>query len=155
MRLMMAVVFAAGLAAAGSPRQASWGELGFVVGRHVRIAMPDGAVVGGKVLAVEPEALVVQGAGKEAFRAPRKALKAFEMSAKTKRYRVIATALGSATGLMVGCVAAITVQGGIFGNSHNGAASATAVGIWSAGTLGGYFLGNAADRKTVTVVVRD
>jgi hypothetical protein len=150
-------------ALAVSPRQVTWGELSFVVGHRVRIAMPDGVAIAGTALAVEPQALVVRieksslpsAYPKGEFRVPRAALRAFEMNAKTKRFRIIATALGSGLGLVGGCAAAIGIQGGLFGNQNQGQAAAAVIGIWAGGTAGGYLLGNAADRRNVTVIVKE
>jgi hypothetical protein len=52
-----------------------------------------------------------------------------------------------------GLGAAIGIDG-LFGQNHNGGKAAAAfIGITGAFTAGGYFLGNAADRKTTTIEI--
>ncbi len=64
------------------------------------------------------------------FRVPRAGLKAFEIGARTKRWRILGATLGSPAGLLAGAGSA-----------------------WAAGTAGGYLLGNAGDRRSVLAVV--
>jgi len=147
--------------AASSAARLSWSQLPSIAGKDVGIVMPDGAVVSGRVIAVKPEALVVDVREstspavypKGQLRVPRATLKTFEMHTKGVRYRIIGTVLGAAGGLVGGGVAGYATSGGIMSNKHNARAVAVFLGIASGGTAAGYFLGNAADRRTVTVVV--
>jgi hypothetical protein len=144
---------------AAEPRQMSWNDLSSLTGRNLRIVMPDGAVISGKATGVEAEALVldIRKASQPAvypkgeFRVPRASLKAFEIRGKSVHYRIIGTTLGSLAGLAGGAVAAWGIA---WNDNRPHAAAAAFVGIWGGGTAGGYLLGNAADRKTTTVVVQ-
>ncbi len=124
-----------------------WESLPSVVGKTVRIAMPGGAFVSGKAVSVEPDALLVdvkstpdvKAYPKGVTRVPRTTLHFFEMRAKGKAFRIVGTTLGSFVGLVAGAMAAWGIRGG--------RANAAVVGIWSGGTVGGYFLGNALDKN--------
>jgi hypothetical protein len=155
------ILCSSAIAAASSAERLSWSQLPSIAGKDVRIVMPDSAVVSGRVIAVEPEALVVEVREstspavypKGQLRVPRATLKTFEMHTKGVRYRIIGTVLGAAGGLVGGGVAGFAAGGGILSNQHNARAAAVFLGIAAGGTAAGYLVGNAADRRTVTVVV--
>jgi hypothetical protein len=150
-------------AQAAEPRQMSWNDLSSLAGKNVRMVMPDGAVISGKPISVEPEALLmtIRQTSKPAaypkgeFRVPRASLKAIEVRGKTVRYRVIGTALASTIGLAGGLVAGVRLSDPWWGSGHSDAGAwAALLGIWGGSTAGGYLLGNMADHKTTTVVVQ-
>ena len=134
-----------------------------MVGGHVQIAMPDGAVIGGKALAVEPEALRMQiekppirpctVRGNTACRA--RGAESVRNADENQAVEGNCDHGGLGGRPTLGAGAGLAVYGGVFGNGSEAAAAATTFGIWGGGTVAGYLLGNAADRKTVTVVVRD
>lgn len=144
-----------------APRQVKWEGLSMVVGREVSVVMPGGAVVRGKATEVGPDALVVSvhktsdstAYPKGTTRVPRASLHTLEMHTKGHKFRVIGTVLGATAGLAGGVAAAIGIQGGLFGNQHQGAAAAACIGIAAAGTVGGYLAGNAADRQSTMIEV--
>jgi hypothetical protein len=149
------------VAAAAPPIRLTWAQLPQVTGKEARIAMPGGAVVGGRVASVESDALIMDvrsttdGAKfpKGELRVPRATLKALELRTRTKRYRVIGTTVGCVGGMMAGALAGFAAGGGILSNDHNTRAVAVAVSIWGGGTAGGYLLGRAADGQTTMVLI--
>jgi hypothetical protein len=159
--LALLILCSSAISAASSVERLSWSQLPSIAGKHVRIVMPDSAVVSGRVIAVEPEALVVdvrESASpavypKGQLRVPRATLRTFEMHKKGVRYRIIGTVLGAAGGLVGGAVAGFSTGGGVLSNQHDARAAAVFLSIAAGGTAAGYLLGNAADRRTVTVVV--
>jgi len=146
---------------AGPPQRLKWSELSTVVGKDVSIAMPGGAVIGGKATSVEADALVVQIArttDKSAYpkgstRVPRAQLRVLEMRTKNKRYRILGTFLGAVAGAVGGVAAAIGIRGGILNNKNSGEAGAAFAGILAGATAAGYLIGNAADRKSTTIEI--
>ena len=47
-------------AKAGDTEELTWGELSSLNGRMIRVAMPEAAVITGKLTAVQPEGLILQ-----------------------------------------------------------------------------------------------
>ncbi len=148
--------------AAEPSRQLTWEELPSITGKTLMVIMPGDAAVTGRATAVEADALVMRvtkttdhaAYPKGSLRVPRATLRTIELKSKGVKFRVIGTALGAVAGLAGGIGAAIGIQGGLFNNQNQGAATAAFVCIPIAVTTAGYFLGNAADRKSVTVEVR-
>ncbi len=149
------------LADAAAPMHVKWEGLTVVVGHTVSIAMPGGAVIAGKATSVESDALVVDvkktsdrtAYPKGVVRVPRATLHRFEMQTKGKVGRIVGTPLGLIVGGVVGGVAALVIEGGLF-NDDNPAGAATAlIGITALGTVGGYLLGNAADKHWTPVEI--
>jgi len=161
-RLWLLLVPLLSCIAAEPPRQLTWEELPSITGKTLTVIMPGGAAVTGKATSVEADALLMRVAKttdraaypKGSLRVPRATLRTLELKSKGVKFRVIGTALGAVAGLASGIGAAIGIQGGLFGNNNPGGAAAAAIGIPIAMTTAGYFLGNAADRKSVTIEVR-
>lgn len=157
--LILVPLFVCG--AAELPRQMKWEELSTINGRNISIVMPQGAAVSGKLSAVQADALILRVSKttdrvaypKGELRVPRESLRAIEVHSKGHKFRVIGTVLGFVAGAAGGAAAAIGVQGGIFNTDHQGAAAATFAGILAGGTAAGYLIGNAADRKSMTIQV--
>lgn len=154
--LVSTVVFGFhGQAKAGDKEELTWGELSTLNGRTIRMTMPEAAVITGKLTAVEPEGLVLQiqkttdkmAYPKGRFVVPRAQVKTLDILSKRRRGRVIGTICGAWLGLSVGTYA------GIHTNSV-GAGLATLTGVGGGLTTLGYYLGDAADRRITTVVVR-
>ncbi len=147
--------------AADLPRQMKWEELPTLLGRNVSIVMPQGAAVSGKVAAIEPDVMLLHVSRttdrvtfpKGELRVPRAGLHTLELHSKGHKFRILGTSLGFVAGVTGGAAAAIGVQGGLFSNNHQGAAAATFFGIIAGASAGGYFIGNAGDRKSVTIQV--
>ena len=147
--------------AADLPRQMKWEELPTIVGRNVSMVMPQGAAVNGKVSAVQGDTLILRVSrttDKTAYprgelRMARENVRTLELHSKGHKFRIIGTTLGFIAGVAGGAAAAIRVEGGILSTDHQGAAAAAFAGIAIASTAGGYFIGNAADRKSVTIQV--
>jgi hypothetical protein len=140
---------------AGDREERTWTELPALTGSDVRFAMPNGAVFSGTLTAVEPGGLVVQikkttdkaNFPKGRFLVPRAEVKVFDVRSKSSRYRVIGTVSGAALGFGLGVLAAVHTD------STAGAIGAFAGVTGGTATLG-YFLGDAADHRTTTIVVR-
>jgi hypothetical protein len=156
-RLFAAVILLAmSLQAARPQEELKWSELGTLSGRTIRIVMPDKAVIGGKLTTAEPDGLVLQiknttnknAYPKGRFVVPRAQVKAFEVLSRGKRFRTIGTICGAWFGLGLGTYAA-------FHTNSAGAAIATLGAVGAGSTLLGYYLGDAADKKGTTIVIRD
>jgi hypothetical protein len=143
----------------------TWDNLSMVSHHTVRIFLP-GAVVTGKAIGVEADALLVdvkqtnnpKAYPKGTVRVPREKLQTLAMQTKGKRYRVGFTALGAWLGLGGGtAVATLAIQGcGVFSgcrNDHPVAAGFAFAGIAAAGIAGGYMAGNALDKHWTTVEI--
>jgi len=132
-----------------------------VVGKTVSITMPDAAVISGVATAVQPDALVLvikktsnaHAYPKGQYSVPRATLHAVELRTKTARYRIIGTTVGGVLGTVGGFVAAAAICGWGWDNSCGGGAAAAGIGIAAGSIAGGYFLGNAADRRSTMIVI--
>jgi hypothetical protein len=141
-------------AKAGEQEEMTWGELSSLSGRTIRMTMPETAVITGRLIAVEPQGLVLQiskttdkaAYPKGRFVVPRSEVKVLSVLSKRKRGRVIGTIGGAWSGLTLGILAAVPA-------SSVGGALAALAGVGGGTTALGYFLGDAADRRTTTVVV--
>ena len=137
-------------------RQITWAGLGVVIGHKVRIAMPDGARIEGRATAVESDALAVEIARtsnpaaypKGRFLVPRASLKTLDMERPTGHWRVVGLAVGGGVGVLM-VVLAVALSGFRSQHAAEGALIAGAVGV----PVGGYLLGRAADRRTITYVI--
>jgi len=159
--LILALLAATSCLGADSIRQMRWDELATLVDKSVSVVMPGGVVVSGKCTAVEPDALLIkvsrttdrQGYPKGPLRVSRATLHTLQMNAKGHKFRVIGTVVGSVVGLTAGGISAIAIQGGLFDNNNPAGAAAAFIGIGAVGGIGGYALGNAADRRAVTIEI--
>ena len=139
------------LAEAAAPMHVKWEDLAVVVGKTVSIAMPGGAVITSSATGVEADALVAYPKG--VVRVPRAMLHRFEIETKGKVGRIVGTPLGLIVGGVCGGLAALVIEGGLF-NDDNPAGAATAlIGITALGTVGGYLLGNSADKHWTPVEI--
>ena len=131
-----------------------WEGLSVVVGHTVRIAMPSGAVVAGKAIAVESDALLVSVAKttdrnaypKGPLRVPRAGLRRLNMLKKGVVGRAVLTPIGAFVGLIYGIAAAFNTKGST-------TQTTAFVGITVAGIGGGYLCGNALDRHWTPVEI--
>jgi hypothetical protein len=139
-----------------------------VTGRTVRIALPGGAVVTGKATGVESDALVVDvrttsdpnAYPKGTLRVPREKLHRLEMQTKGTTGRALLTSLGALLGVGGGAAAYVRIAGGngmcwlgCSINSNHGAGAAAFAGIAAAGVAGGYFAGNALDKRWTVIEI--
>lgn len=147
----------------GETRRAKWEELSPLVdGKTISIVMPAGTVITGKAMSVEPEALLVhvtRTADRAAYpkgdlRVPRATLRTIEVHRKGVRYRIIGTIVGTLGGATAGGLAAIGITGGecCIDDSRDAAAAAV-LGLTAAGAVGGYALGNSADRHPLIIEI--
>jgi hypothetical protein len=142
-----------------------WEGLSMVTGRTVRIALP-GGVITGKAASAESDALVVdvrktsdeKAYPKGMLRVPRENLHRLEMQTKGKLGRVALTSVGAILGVGGGVATAFfgVENCDIFAcrNDRPAAAAAAFVGIAAAGVAGGYFAGNALDKRWTEIEIQ-
>ena len=152
--LVLSILSGAVPAAAGSDeqRQITWAGLTDVVGKTVKIVMPDGAIIQGKAAAVQNDGLAVDinktsnksTYPKGRFLVPRATLHTFSIDRPRIRGKVIGLAVGGGVGAFLALAASGSYIGG-----YRGALIGGAVAL----PVGGYFLGRAADSRTLTYVI--
>jgi hypothetical protein len=125
-----------------------WQGLSMAVGKTVQVVTPAGAVVTGKVTAVEQDALVMRVKGE--LRVPRATLRVVRIQTKGVLYRAFGAFLGAGAGFAIGTISAIGVE--LHGN-HGAAAGALIAGGGAAGAALGYLAGNGADRRWTTIEI--
>lgn len=169
MRRMRTIALAASvvsifpMAAQAEVMHVQWRELSMVTGHTVRIFLPGGAITG-KAGTVEADALVIDvrktsdpiSYSKGMRRVPREKLQRLEIQTKGKGFRVLFTSLGTLLGAGLAGMAAdggdqCSLGGCVGGHSAGGVAAA--VGITAAGVAGGYFAGNALDKRWETIEI--
>ena len=137
-----------------------WRELSMITGHTVRIFLPGGNITG-KAGAVESDALVVEvqktsdrnAYPKGTLRVPRENLHRIELLTKGKFFRVGGSIVGGLLAVPAGyAIGVYGVDECSFWSSycphgHSVGGVAAAVGISAAGIAGGYFAGNALDKR--------
>jgi hypothetical protein len=137
--------------------QIKWDDLSTLVGQKVRVVMPDGARIEGIAKAVEVDALAIeisQTSDKAAypkgkFLVPRATLKTVDVSRPTKKWRILCVSVGSGLGFLSAIFAGASTGGFI---NSKGLAAVFGAGAVAA-PVGGYFIGRAADRRTISYVI--
>ncbi|HUS08135.1 MAG TPA: hypothetical protein VMZ52_17665 [Bryobacteraceae bacterium] len=126
------------------PVALKWSELARLVqGRQVEIKLPDGATLKGEAVVVREDALVIGNTT-----VPRASLTLIKLQRPHGSWgRKLGTVLGSLTGLVVGGYVASRVA------DSAGSGIPLFLGMASAGTLGGYYLGRAIDHRTTWIMV--
>ena len=151
------------IAQAETRTELTWSELPSLIGKNVRIVMPDGGMIQGLATAVEPDALVLQvrktnqgsNYAKGSLPVPRASLKTLQVADSRIAGRVIGVGVGAGLGVVAAWVAAFMSSGdGFLGPSEpkKGRAAgfaAVAVGL----PIGGYFLGKKADTRWKTIAI--
>jgi hypothetical protein len=107
-------------------RELTWDEASQFNGKSIRLIMPGGAAVTGKVIALEPQSMVLRVTQtadakeypKGELRIPRDTLRTFEVNTKSKQWRVLGTTLGFVAG--TAAAAGIQVSGGVLAPSNTG-----------------------------------
>jgi hypothetical protein len=143
-----------------------WENLSMVQGQTVRVFLPGGFVTG-KAASVEADTLVVdvkktsdsKTYPRGVLRVPREKLHRLEMQTKGKTGRAVLTTLGALAG--VGGGAAVLASYNhclpLFGpcsQKHSvGIGAAAFVGFAAAGVAGGYFAGNALDKRWAPIEI--
>jgi hypothetical protein len=143
--------------AAPRPLEFRWSELSSTIqGRTIELTLPDGATVGGDVVVVREESLVVNvrktsdsktyPKGDAAI--PRASVTMLSMTESRGRWgRKMGSGLGSLAGVLAGGYIAVKTA------PSAGAGLAIFGAVTGAGTLGGYFLGRSADARTTLIRV--
>lgn len=157
--LASAILMAAPLlATAASVINVKWEGLGIVINKTVSIAMPDGKVVIGKVLAVTPETLVVdvnRTSDARAYplgstRVPRTNLRRLELQTKRSVFRPVGTLLGVVVGMAVGAYVGAAHHNGL---SDAGPIIALTCGGGAAGAGLGYAVGDTLAKHWTPVEI--
>jgi hypothetical protein len=142
-------------ASAVDQRQTNWAGLSVVVGRRVRVLMPDGTRIEGKATALEVDALAIEVSKtsnrkaypKGRFLVSRATLRAVDVVQPSTVYgRIICTALG-------GVIGYVAMRAAINASKTN---TGEELGFGAVGVglpVAGYLIGNAADRRIVTYVI--
>lgn len=146
--LLLMLGWGAPRAVAGSQEQhhVTWDALSVVVGQNVRVIMPDGARIEGRATELQEDALVVEirkttnkaAYPKGKFLVPRATLRALDVQRNTQYWRIAGVSAGLGVGILVWAASPRSAGYGV-------AAAAVPVA--------GYFLGRAADQRTVTYVI--
>jgi acyl-CoA synthetase (NDP forming) len=157
---MIVMMVGAPLAEAASEQQrhVKWDELSEIVGKKVRVVMPDGARIQGTATALEEDALVVEigktsnkaSCPKGKFLVPRATLKAVDIEHPSVHWRILCVAIGGGLGVLAADLAHASSQNGFIRSNALEAVFASAA---VAAPVGGYFIGRAADRRTITYVI--
>jgi hypothetical protein len=143
--------------AAPKPVELKWSELGSTIqGRTINLTLPGGITVGGDVTVVRDESLVLnvhKTSDSKAFpkgnaTIPKASVTVLSLTETRGRWgRKMGSGLGTLTGVLAG--------GYIAANTASSAGSGLAIFgvIAGAGTLGGYYLGKAADTRDTLIRV--
>lgn len=143
-----------------------WENLSMVQGQTVRISQPGGSITG-KAASVEADALVVEVKQtsdpktypKGTLRVPRATLHRLEMQTKGKTGRAVLTTLGALAGVGGGAAVLASYNHclpllGPCSQKHSvGTGAAAFIGIAAAGVAGGYFAGNALDKRWMAIEI--
>lgn len=147
------------LAAQQKQLRLKWSELTRVVlGQKATMILPSGASIEGKVLAVEPDILVIDITKTSDSRAypkgqasvPRSSVSVLNVKKVQYRWRVIGTAIGAGTGLLAGWFMALLIAAD---EKPRPAATAAFVGITGGLATVGYFAGQKADRQITVITI--
>lgn len=141
---LTALLCSSAVAADRKPIQLKWSELPpLIQGRQVEIKLPDGATLKGEAVVVREDDIVIGNTT-----VPRASLTLIKLERQHGSWgRHLGTILGSLTGIVVGGYLAGTV-------THSaGSEIPLFLGVASAGTVGGYYLGRAVDHRTTWITV--
>ncbi|MEO8049901.1 MAG: hypothetical protein ABI833_05750 [Acidobacteriota bacterium] len=141
--------------AAPKPLELTWSELSSKIqGRTIELTLPGGTTVGGEVAVVREESLVlnvrktsdVKDYPKGSATIPRASVTVLSLiETEGKWGRKMGTGLGTLAGVLAGGFIAGTTA------PSPGAGLAMFGAVTGAGSLGGYYLGKSADRKTILI----
>ena len=139
------------------PLELKWGELSpIIVGQRVHLVLPEGTAIKGEAITVREDALVVDVKGtsdakvypKGSATIPRALVTLLRLERRRGSWgRRLGTVVGVLSGIVLGgYVAAVTADSA-------GAGLATFLGIASAGTVGGYYVGRQLDRRVTLIKI--
>jgi hypothetical protein len=141
--------------AAEKPLELTWSEVGSrIQGKDIELTLPGGTTVGGEVAAVREECLVLnlhktsdpKSYPKGNATIPRASVTVLKIKESRGRWgRKMGTRLGTLAGVLAG--------GYVAGNTASSAGSGLAIfgAIAGAATVGGYYLGKAADTRDTLI----
>jgi outer membrane lipoprotein SlyB len=143
--------------AASRPLELKWGELSPIIGgQRVQLVLPGGTTIKGEAIAVREEALVMDVKGTSNAKAypkgsatiPRASVTLIQVERRRGAWgRKLGTVVGVLCGVVLGgYVAAVTADSA-------GAGIATFLGIASAGTVGGYYVGKRLDKQVTLIKI--
>ena len=139
------------------PLELKWGELSPIIGgQRVQLVLPEGTAIKGEAIAVREEALVMDVKGTSNAKAypkgsatiPRGSVTLIQVERRRGSWgRKLGTVVGVLSGVVLGgYVAAVTADSA-------GAGIATFLGIASAGTVGGYYVGKRLDKQVTLIKI--
>jgi uncharacterized protein YcfJ len=139
------------------PLELKWGELSPIIGgQQVQLVLPEGTAIQGEAIAVREEALVMDVKSTSNAKAypkgsatiPRASITLIQVERRRGSWgRKLGTVVGVLSGLVLGgYVAAETADSA-------GPGIATFLGIASAGTVGGYYVGKELDRRVTLIKI--
>ena len=139
------------------PLELKWGEISpMIKGQQVQLVLPEGTAIQGEAIAVREEALVMDVKSTSSAKAypkgsatiPRASITLIQVERRRGSWgRKLGTVVGVLSGVMVGSY--VTVK-----TAHSdGPAIATFLGIASAGTVGGYYVGKELDRQVTLIKI--
>ena len=139
------------------PLELKWGELSPIIGgQQVQLVLPEGTAIQGEAIAVREEALVMdvkrtsnaKAYPKGSATIPRASITLIQVERRRGSWgRKIGTVVGVLSGVMLGSY--VTVKA----NPSVGPGIATFLGIASAGTVGGYYVGKELDRRVTLIKI--
>jgi uncharacterized protein YcfJ len=139
------------------PLELEWGDLSpMIKGQQVQLVLPEGTAIQGEAMAVREEALVMDVKSTSNAKAypkgsatiPRASVTLIQVERRRGSWgRKLGTVVGVLSGLVLGgYVAAETADSA-------GPGIATFLGIASAGTVGGYYVGKELDRRVTLIKI--
>jgi hypothetical protein len=157
--IALVVTLLIGTPAWADSREMHWSDLSPFIGDHsVALTLPDGARIEGRVIAVEPQTLVIDvrktsdpqahAKGRESI--PRDQAKSLVVNRPTVRWRVIGTSLGAVAGVPLGLVSAVRQESIL---SKGNGDTAIFIAVIAGMAAGGFLAGWAADRRKTTVTI--
>ena len=139
------------------PLELKWGELSPIIGgQQVQLVLPEGTAIQGEAIAVREEALVMDVKSTSNAKAypkgsatiPRASITLIQVERRRGSWgRKIGTVVGVLSGVMLGSY--VTVKA----NPSAGPGIANFLGIASAGTVGGYFVGRGIDKQVTLIKI--
>ena len=139
------------------PLELKWGELSPIIGgQRVQLVLPEGTAIKGEAIAVREEALVMDVQGTSNAKAypkgsatiPRASVTLIQVERRRGSWgRKLGTVVGVLSGVVLGGYAAAVTA------DSASAGIATFLGIASAGTVGGYYVGKRLDKQVTLIKI--
>ena len=139
------------------PLELKWGELSPMIrGQQVQLVLPEGTAIQGEAMAVREEEFVMDVRSTSNAKAypkgsatiPRASITLIQVERRRGSWgRKLGTVVGVLSGVMLGSYVMVKTT------HSDGPAIATFLGIASAGTVGGYYVGKELDRRVTQIKI--